>query len=48
MAPAATTAIESSTAVAVTKTPQPAVEEVEKEVTPLEAISHGEVLPGKS
>lgn len=24
------------------------VEEVEKEVTPLEAISHGDVLPGKS
>lgn len=51
MAPAATsdTTAVMGTAIVSTKTqPIEKVEEVEKEVTPLEAISHGDVLPGKN
>lgn len=50
MAPVALsdTATVTETALASTKAqPVKKVEEVEKEVTPLEAISHGDVLPGK-
>lgn len=51
MAPAAittTTSVTETAPLAVLKA-QPAdeVEEVQKEVTPLEAISHGDVLPGE-
>lgn len=45
MAPSAVSEPAPTASVAVTKS-QPA-EKVEKEVTPLEAISHGDVLPGR-
>lgn len=50
MAPVAisdTTTVTETAIVSTKAQPIEKVEEVEKEVTPLEAISHGEVLPGK-
>lgn len=50
MAPVAisdTTAVTETAIVSTKALPVEKVEEVEKEVTPLEAISHGDVLPGK-
>lgn len=48
MAPVAISDAVPETAIVSTKMqPVEKVEEVEKEVTPLEAISHGDVLPGK-